>query len=117
MSELQSQGRGASPVDGVEATPRFSPRLGRRAIMLGAAGAAAGIATAGVAGAEPAFASNGNPVKLGDSNSATASTVVTTTVGTGLQGEASTNGQSGVSGIDTSPDGGHGTYGRSTNGT
>ncbi len=85
--------------------------------MLGAAGAGAGIAATLVAGAEPASASNGAPVQLGDSNSATASTVVTTTVGTGLQGDASTNGQSGVSGIDTSPNGGHGTYGRSTNGT
>ncbi len=117
MTEDQSRGAGWSTDEEVEGIARPSRRFGRRAIILGAAGAGAGVAAALVAGPEPAFAANGDPVKLGDSNSATASTVVTTTVGTGLQGQASTNGQSGVSGIDTSPDGGHGTYGRSTNGT
>ena len=116
MTECQSEGGGWSTGEGVVEVARPSRRFGRRAIMLGAAAAGAGIATALVA-AEPVSATNGNPVKLGDSNSATSSTVVSTTAGTGLQGEASTNGQSGVSGIDTSPDGGHGTYGRSTNGT
>jgi hypothetical protein len=114
--EGRSTGEGRRTGEGVAEVATPSRRFGRRAIMLGAAAVGAGIA-ADLVATEPASAANGNPVKLGDSNSATSSTVVSTTAGTGLQGEASTNGQSGLAGIDTSPDGGHGTYGKSTNGT
>ena len=75
-------------------------RYGRRALMLGAAGAGAGITAALVAGPEAAQAADGNPVLIGESNSARATTSVNTVIGTGLQGSTTQGGQSGVAGID-----------------
>jgi hypothetical protein len=87
----------------------------RRAMLLGAAAAGVGITAGLVTGAAPADAST-DPLLLGKSNSATRTTAVSSTKGTGLQGSTQTKGQSGLSGIDTSAHGGHGTFGRSTNG-
>ena len=57
---------------------------GRRGLMLGAA---AGVgAVASLAGEDSASAQNSTPVELGDSNSATATTEVTTSSGSGLYG-------------------------------
>ncbi len=95
-------------------------RLGRRALVLGAAATGAGLTADLIAGAKPAEAANGNAVELGETNSATASTVVNTTAGTGLQGgiSGSEAGASGVSGVDnTTGTTCHGIYGRSINGT
>jgi len=92
-----------------------APSTTRRALLLGAAGAGAGITASLVTRAAPADAST-DPVLLGKSNSATRTTTISSTDGTGLKGSAATKGQSGLAGIDTSVDGGHGTFGRSTNG-
>jgi hypothetical protein len=95
-------------------------RSGRRAVMLGAAAAGAG-AVASLAGGGQAQAkslTNGSPVELGEINNASATTRVITSSGTGLAGQTSSAGQSGVTGIDTGTTGtGHGTYGRSASGT
>lgn len=64
-------------------------RYGRRALMLGAAAAGAG-AAAGLAAPDPAEASNGQPVLLGKSNKATATTSITNKLGNAIAG-ASTN--------------------------
>jgi len=92
-----------------------APATTRRAMLLGAAAAGVGITAGLVTGAAPAEAAT-DPLLLGKSNSTTRTTAVSSSKGTGLQGSAETKGQSGLSGIDTSADGGHGTYGRSTNG-
>jgi len=118
-------------------------RYGRRALMLGAAAAGAGITVGLVAGARPADAADGQAVLLGqngpNANTAASTTQInttsgdglqantsgdsgshgvlgTSTLGTGVQGQTEGNRQSGVSGIDTSPSGGHGTYGQSKKG-
>jgi hypothetical protein len=87
----------------------------RRGLVFGAVATGAGAAAALVAGAGPADAANNNPVELGVSNSATAATIVSTTVGNGLEGVTSQAGLSGVAGVDssTAAGGGHGVYGRS----
>lgn len=98
-----------------ETSEERSKRMGRRALMLGAAGA--GAAASLIAQTEQADAATGGDVILGSaSNQATGTTEVTSSSGTGFRGNASTVGQSGVAGIDTSGGVGHGTYGRSTNG-
>jgi hypothetical protein len=104
-TSLDEDGRPPDPPGG---------RYGRRALMLGVAGA--GLAAGVVAGANTAGAANGSDVLLGESNSATATTEVTTTSGDGLQGVTSSDGFSGVAGIDESSSGGHGVYGTSTDG-
>jgi hypothetical protein len=99
---------------------RSSRRYGRRALLLGAAATGAGVAASLATGdaAEAKNLGDPPPVLLGSVNSATSSTEVDTTSGTGLVGTTTDNGQSGVAGIDTSNgSAGHGTYGRSTNGT
>jgi hypothetical protein len=95
---------------------RSSRSYGRRALILGAA-AGAGAAVGLVAGAEPASAADGNPVLIGESNKAKATTKITTTKGDGLQGSTSQDAQSGVAGTDTSSGGGYGLQGFSQNGT
>ena len=61
-------------------------RYGRRALMLGAGAAGAGLAVAVLGSADPAAAANGGPVELGESNTASASTVITASGGNGLNG-------------------------------
>jgi hypothetical protein len=82
----------------VEAAKVPTKRLGRRALVLGLAAAGGAGALANVAGAKSAYAANGNPVLLGEANSATATTSISTTTGTGIEGTTSVNGQSGVQG-------------------
>ena len=77
--------------------------------------AAAGVGASVVAGAEPASATEGNPVLLGESNKASETTLITNKKGTALAGFTSEAGQSGVLGADTSS-GGFGVQGTSNNG-
>jgi hypothetical protein len=91
-----------------------APRVGRRKMILGVA--AAGVGASVLAGAEPAGATDGNPVLIGEANTAKATTSVATKKGNGLQGQTSAEGQSGVQGVDTSSGGGYGVSGTSTNG-
>jgi hypothetical protein len=60
-------------------------RRGRRAIMLGAAAAGAGITAGLVAGAAPAEAANAGSVLLGKTNAASATTEIETTSGDAFQ--------------------------------
>jgi len=99
---------------GQQAVPR---RPGRRQVLREAGAAGAGLAVGLLSAASPAEAANGNPVLLGKANSATATTVVTTTKGNGLQATAKANGASGVSGVDASTGGGYGVHGTSSAGT
>src|ERR1700722_2249897 len=91
-------------------------RLGRRALILGAA-TGAGATAAVIAGTEPAGAANGGDVLLGKSNKATATTTVSTTKGNGVEGKTSADGGSGLYGSDTSSGGGYAVYADSINGT
>ncbi len=61
---------------------RVPPRVGRRSMILGVAAGGAGVAAGLVAGADPASAAAGKPVKLGKTNTAHANTTVTNTAGT-----------------------------------
>ncbi|MFZ0664917.1 MAG: hypothetical protein WAM97_04120 [Acidimicrobiales bacterium] len=90
-------------------------RVGRRKMLLGVA--AAGVGASVVAGVEPAGATDGNPVLLGESNKASAATIITNKKGVALAGFTSDSGQAGVLGGDTSTDGAYGLYGLSDNGT
>jgi hypothetical protein len=95
-----------------------APHRGRRAVMLGAAAAGAGVAASlaggGLAEAAP---DAGGAVQLGKSNSAKATTQVITKAGDGLKGQTSATNHSGVVGFDTSTGtGGHGVYGNSVHG-
>lgn len=143
MTDSASQESGAASGDGRTAQDGATTRDGRRALMLGAAAAGAGITVGLVAGAKPAGATNGQAVVLGqngsNANTATSTTQINTmsgdglqanttgdadshgilgtaTAGTGVQGQTTGDNQSGVSGIDTSTNGGYGVYGRSTSG-
>jgi hypothetical protein len=69
-----------------EPSPSSSRLYGRRALMLGAGAAGAGVIATLAGSAGPAAAASDNPVELGESNSASASTVITTTTGNGLNG-------------------------------
>ena len=66
-------------------------RYGRRALMLGAGAAGAGLAATLAGSADPAAAADDNPVELGESNTASASTVITTSGGNGLNGVTTSN--------------------------
>jgi hypothetical protein len=94
-------------------------RPSRRRLLIGAVAAGAGVAASAAAGVGPAAASTGNSkdVQLGEVNSCSATTEIEASSGTGLLGTTVTNGESGTAGVDNSPGGGHGAYGRSENGT
>ena len=88
-------------------------KLGRRALMLGAA-TGVGAAAALVAGASPARAGTGDGgnVQLGQNNSgATATTYISTTGGDGLDATTSADGSYGVNG-ESSGSGGIGVLGQ-----
>jgi hypothetical protein len=110
--------------------PAPARRFDRRALLLGAAGTGAGVTAGLVAGAAPAQAAqaNGTPVELGDSNTATGTTAISTSSGYGLwassaghagiRGDTTVATSSGVSGHDDSGSAtGTGTAGTSANGT
>jgi len=94
-------------------------RPSRRHLLMGFAAAGAGAAASAVAVAQSAAASTGNSkdVQLGEVNSCSATTEIEASSGTGLLGTTVTDGESGTAGVDNSPGGGHGAYGRSENGT
>ena len=88
----------------------------RRALFTGAAAAGLSVAASLMFGERTARAANGGAVKLGDSNTATATTSITTTVGSGLQATTSSD-DGAVVGVDTSVDGsGIGVWGQSSYG-
>ena len=73
----------------------------RRSFLVAAAGGLVGLA-AGVLGRPmPAEAANGSPVLLGRTGSATTTTTISTTSGTGLQGKSSYSSGRGVIGYAT----------------
>ena len=111
MSDHSGQARGTGGLHVAEG------RFGRRAVLLGAAATGAGVA-ASLAGSGVADAAGkSGPVLLGKSNSAGATTEVTTRSGSGLVGQTHATGQSGVVGIDVSTAaGGRGVYGHSIHG-
>jgi hypothetical protein len=95
-----------------------APRHSRRALVAGAAAAGAGIAASLVIGAQPA-AAEGENVTVGDSFTDATSTTGITSSGSGaaLQGTTTTDGGSGVAGVDSSRYGGTGVMGTSFLGT
>jgi hypothetical protein len=97
-------------------SPAATKRVARRALVLGAAGAGAGLVAGLVTGADPAAAANGSPVELGKANTCTATTSISTTRGIGLSATSSANRETAVAGVDTSAIAGHGVTGTSTNG-
>jgi len=117
MSDQAGQARENKPADEKSSAPSSAHR-GRRAVMLGAAAAGAGMA-ASLAGGPLAEAAPdaGGAVQLGKSNSANATTQVITKGGDGLKGQTSATNHSGIVGFDrSSGPGGHGVYGNSVHG-
>jgi hypothetical protein len=106
MIERRPDDPRASSDDGGEVPEGPATRFGRRAIVLGAAAAGAGITAGLVTSAQPAEAANGRPVLLGEVNSATETTSISTTAGSGLVATTFENNESGVYGIDQSSGGG-----------
>jgi hypothetical protein len=89
-------------------------RYGRRGLLLGAAATGAGAVVALMAGAQTAGASDGDAVLIGESNSAKATTAVSTKKGIGLEGTTSEAGYVGVQRVDASTGGGYGILGASS---
>jgi hypothetical protein len=94
-------------------------KIARRSLLLGGSAAGVGLVSA----AAPAGAADGGAVELGENNTASASTEVTTTKGSGLMGATSENGDpasasgnAGVHGSDTSSGGANGVAGHSVAG-
>lgn len=92
-------------------------RYGRRAIVLGVAAAGATVVAALSAGEKPADAANGDAVKLGEGNSASASTQITTSDGNGLSALTLGDSAIGVYGFSAASGGGTGVEGDSNYGT
>ena len=114
MSEQLTENDGVSN-EGGQGQGDVTGKYGRRALILGAA---AGVGAAASLAAKPDTAgANGTPVELGESNTATATTSVETSAGSGLVGVTTANANSGVYGVDESSAGGWGVYGQSDNGT
>jgi hypothetical protein len=108
---------------GADGTTATAPRrYGRRALILGAAGAGAGAAAALAGGTTPAGAQpdSGPYVTLGGDatvNAETRTTTIFNPAGGAFAGNTSANGgHAGVHGNDTSTAGGYGVAGSSTNG-
>ena len=85
MSGELTQKDGTVPTEGGEGPDKPTGKLGRRALMLGAA-TGVGAAAAVVAGASPAGAANGDAVLQGEVNTCSATTEVSTSAGSGLLG-------------------------------
>lgn len=92
------------------------PELSRRRLFKAAAAAGGGVVASALLAEQPAQAANGQAVKLGDANTATATTAISTNAGSGLAGNTTSDGDCGLAGYDKSPDGGYGTYGNSIHG-
>ena len=102
------ESNGTTPLAEGEGPDKPPGRLGRRALMLGAA-AGVGGAAALVAGASPAGAANGDAVTVGGSFTGTDPTEITNTTGTGIYGvtdaASQLSGTAGVVGDSNSNDG------------
>lgn len=85
MTSRTDSGQPIADTDAQLAEP--APRS-RRSILFAAAGAVAGAVGSSLARPEAAAAANGQPVLLGQANSASASTRVSTTAGNGLEVES-----------------------------
>jgi len=105
-----------SSVEGDEEVEKFLAWT-RRGLLAGVAAAGAGAAAGLVLGATPAGATQGGAVLAGEPNSATDTTQVVSSAGTGVGAITSTDGNSGIAGLDQSSPGGHGVYEDSENGT
>jgi hypothetical protein len=100
MSEHLSKDRELRSAGGDRRAVASSGRAGRRALILGAAAAGAGAAVSLAGGMDRANAANGDPVELGESNFATATTSVTNRHGTAL-GAHTPSGLSALTGSNT----------------
>jgi hypothetical protein len=103
---------------GEHAAHSLAARHGRRALMLGAAAASAGLAaelvTGGTAEAAPQAS---KPVLLGKQNITSGATSVGSTNSNGLEGHTHTTNKAGVAGLDFNPKhGSHGVYGQTNHG-
>jgi hypothetical protein len=117
MSDQPEQLCGNEPAS-ERAVYSLAARHGRRALMLGAAAAGAGLAADLVAGGTAQAApDSAKPVLLGRTNLTSGFTVVGSEHGTGLTGHTHTKGNSGVAGIDFSAkEGANGVYGETRHG-
>jgi len=117
MRKISSKELGQPNSDSVDSgVASGAPRVARRTLVLGVTAAGAGMATALVAGADPALAAEGGAVLLGESNTAKGTTSITTKKGVGLQATTSADSSIGLSGTDASSGGGVAVQGTSTNG-
>jgi hypothetical protein len=117
MSDQTEQPCGNEPASD-RAISSLAARHGRRALILGAAAAGAGLAADLVAGGTAEAApDSAKPVLLGRVNVTGGFTVVGSDHGTGLTGHTHTRGNSGVAGIDFSRTAGaRGVYGETRHG-
>src|SRR6516165_12351751 len=112
-----SQESGIASTEMASSQPAADRKQSRRALFAGAAGAGVGaIAATVLPGAQSASAATGGNCLLGESNTASSTTSISTSSGTGLAGTTSDSAGSGVSGLDTSSGGGIGVGGGSANG-
>jgi hypothetical protein len=117
MSDQPEQLCGNEPAT-ERAVHSLAARYGRRAVILGAAAASAGLAADLVAGGTAEAAPDSSPpVLLGKINITNGSTTVGSQRANGLEGHTHTKGFSGVSGIDfNKAKGSNGVYGQTNHG-
>jgi hypothetical protein len=103
---------------GEHAVHSLAARHGRRALMLGAAAASAGLAAELVTGGSAEAAPDASkPVLLGKQNITSGATSVGSTNSNGLEGHTHTTNKAGVAGLDFNPKhGSHGVYGQTNHG-
>lgn len=103
---------------GERAVHSLAARYGRRALILGAAAASAGLAADVVAGGPAQAAPDAaKPVLLGKQNVTSGATSVGSSNSNGLEGHTHTTGKSGVAGIDfNKAKGSQGVYGQTNHG-
>ena len=113
-----SQELGTASTEMASSQPAADRKQSRRALFAGTVGAGVGAVAATVLGsAQSASADTGGNCVLGESNTASSTTSITTSSGTGLAGTTSDISGVGVFGTDTSSTGSSGVFGQSTNGT
>jgi hypothetical protein len=117
MSHQPEELSGNEPAD-VSPVHSLAARYGRRALILGAAAAGAGVAADLVAGGTAEAAPDTSAaVLLGKFNSANSSTIVGTKRANGLVGQTHAKGFSGVAGLDfNTAHGSNGVYGQTYHG-
>jgi len=97
------------PADGPDGHRPADGTWTRRGLIAGVAAAGAGAAAAVVGGAAPAGATEGDPLVVGEANTATGETSLTTSSGIAFLTYTSTTGAAALQGVDNS-DGGYGVY-------